>query len=99
MKIFLLLFPLVVFSCFGGFIYYYFIHESPEECFVKQMKIWADKEDLLGNIPGLIQKDEKMAVSRAKAISETYGIEGMETPENKKIYLQVKTTFDYCKIN
>ena len=98
MKIFTGVLALIVFTSIGGVVYYYNFYESPEQCFAKQIRAWGEKENLTDNIAGLIQEDTKMAVSRAKAITGSYEIAEMTTSENKKIYLQVRATFDYCGI-
>lgn len=77
--------------------YYINGYESPEDCFVKEMRKWAEKENATEQVPTLIGDDSKMAVARAKAIRNDYAIDEM-SDENRPVYLQVGTIFEYCNV-
>ncbi len=74
------------------------MYESPEDCFVREMAEWAEKENLTEKVQSMMsEKDSEMIVSRAKTILDEYNISNV-SGDNKKIYLRSATLFEYCNV-
>lgn len=75
-----------------------FIIETPEECFVREMKVWSESKGISDMVGGITLDDAKMSVASAKAKTDEADYDKMEDEQKKDIYLRVKTLFEYCEI-
>lgn len=82
-----------------GFLSYrFFIFETPEECFVREMKVWSESKGISDMVKGITQDDAKMSVASAKVKTDEADYDKIQDEQKKKIYLRVKTLFEYCEI-
>lgn len=79
-----------------GLVYSLFVFQSPERCFVREMKKWGEEKNV--KIDSIIQADEKMAVARAKVVIDEYNLDDLSGQETRDVYMQVRTIFEYCKV-
>jgi hypothetical protein len=86
---------ILILGIIAGFSIYKY--EAPEDCFVREMKLWVEKEDLSDEVTSLTQNDSEMAVARAKAIFDTQNYKDLNK-ESKRIYIQAETLFNYCDV-
>ncbi len=75
---------------FDGFNWF----ETPEECFVREMKAWRDKHG--ASVPILDEGDTELVFAKFKVIAKEYEVENL-TDNAQKVYRATLATADYCK--
>lgn len=81
-----------------GIVSWLLFYESPEQCFVREMSVWADRNELTDKVKGLTQDNEKLAVSIAKAIVKESNPNRI-SDDDGKIYLRMVILLDYCGVS
>lgn len=82
----------------GSATYYFFFFETPEECFVREMKVWSDSKGISDMVKGITLEDAKMSVAKARAKTDEMNYDQIENEQTREIYIRVKTLFEYCEV-
>src|SRR3989344_183081 len=88
-----------IFVCGAGIAWYIAFYESPEECFVIEMRKWGTENGLMEEMESITQDNAKMAVARAKNILKEYNAKDIKDSDSRKIFIQTGTIIDYCDVD
>ena len=77
-----------IFVCGAGIAWYIAFYESPEECFVREMRKWGTENGLMEEMESITQDNAKMAVARAKNILKEYNAKDIKDSDSRKIFIQ-----------
>lgn len=81
-----------------GLSYFWFVYEFPEDCFVRELKEWGEREGLTDKLSGGGDKsDNRLSVAKAKTILSEYNTKDI-SGDTRKIYLRIDTLMEYCEV-
>lgn len=69
--------------------------ETPEECFIREMKAWRDRYK--ASVPILDEPNEELLFAKFKVIANEYDVTNL-TVDAQKVYRATLATADYCGV-